>query len=97
MANFLAQASQVDGGAAAGFGIVILILFGGAAYFLPTIVAALRKVPSIGSVIVINLLLGWTFVGWVISMAMASRSQLAPVQVNFNQPPSPLRLPEVEQ
>ncbi|MCA1821314.1 MAG: superinfection immunity protein, partial [Pseudonocardia sp.] len=28
--------------------------------------------PDIGSVIVINLLLGWTFVGWVVSMAMAS-------------------------
>jgi hypothetical protein len=42
-----------------------------------------------GSVIVINLLLGWTFVGWVVSMAMASRSQLAPVQVNVNHPPSP--------
>jgi hypothetical protein len=29
-------------------------------YFAPTIVGAIRKVPNIGSVIVINLFLGWS-------------------------------------
>jgi hypothetical protein len=86
--TLLAQVSQADA-AGPGFGILILFLFGGAAYCLPAIVAAIRKVPNMGSVIVINLLLGWTFVGWVVSMAMASRSQLAPVQVNVNHLPSP--------
>jgi hypothetical protein len=46
---------------AAGAGL-LLVLVGFALYFLPTIVAAARKVPNIGSIVVINLFLGWTFV-----------------------------------
>jgi len=38
-------------------------------YFLPTLVA-LRK-PQAGPVFVIDLFLGWTFIGWVIALAMA--------------------------
>lgn len=45
-----------------------------ALYFLPAIVGAVRKVPNIGSVVVINFFLGWTFVGWVVALAMAVRS-----------------------
>ncbi|WP_201408107.1 superinfection immunity protein [Mycobacterium sp. 5-140-3-2] len=40
-------------------------------YFLPTIVAAYRSSPNTGSIAVINVFLGWTFIGWVISLAMA--------------------------
>lgn len=43
-------------------------------YFLPTIIAASRKVANVGSVAVINVLLGWTLIGWVVAMAMAARS-----------------------
>ncbi len=43
-------------------------------YFLPTIIAAVRKVPNVGSVAVINLLLDSTFIGWVVALAMAARS-----------------------
>ena len=39
-------------------------------YFLPAIVAAVRRA-HIGPVIVVNLLLGWTFLGWVVALAMA--------------------------
>ena len=49
--------------------IVVLAL-----YFLPTIVAVARKVTHQGSVIVINVFLGWTFVGWVVALAMACRT-----------------------
>jgi len=45
-------------------------------YFLPTIVAVLRRVPNSGSVLVINLFLGWSFVGWVVALAMAVRSKV---------------------
>lgn len=45
-----------------------------ALYFLPSIVAVARKVTHQGSVVVINLFLGWTFVGWVIALAMACRT-----------------------
>jgi hypothetical protein len=52
-----------------------LVLALAAAYFLPTIVARSRKVPNQGSVAVINTFLGWTFVGWVVALAMAARSR----------------------
>ncbi len=53
--------------------VVILALVCGL-YFLPTIVAASRHVTNVGSVAVINLFLGWTFIGWVVALAMAARS-----------------------
>jgi hypothetical protein len=57
-----------------GLGAVLLILLFVAAYFIPTIVANIRQVPSTGSVTVVNLFLGWTFIGWVVALAMAARS-----------------------
>jgi hypothetical protein len=46
--------------------IVIIVL-----YFLPTIIALARSKANVGTVVVINLLLGWTFLGWVVALAMA--------------------------
>jgi len=63
----------------ASIAVVIFFIIGIAAYWVPTIVAAVRKVPNLGSVIVINLFLGWTLVGWVVALAMAARSQVAPM------------------
>lgn len=42
-------------------------------YFLPTIVAFNRHVPSPWSVAVINTLLGWTLIGWAVALAMSAR------------------------
>lgn len=57
----------------AGLGFVALIVIIGV-YMLPTIVGAVRKVVNIGSVFAINLLLGWTLVGWAVALAMALRT-----------------------
>jgi Superinfection immunity protein len=54
---------------------VLLIAFGIAAYWVPTVVAGTRHVPNLGSVAVINGFLGWTVVGWVVALAMACRSR----------------------
>ncbi|WP_234313892.1 superinfection immunity protein [Streptomyces sp. NBRC 109706] len=43
-------------------------------YFVPTIIAFARGVRNAGSVLVVNLFLGWTLVGWVVALAMAARS-----------------------
>jgi ABC-type Mn2+/Zn2+ transport system permease subunit len=61
-------------------GIVVVI----ALYVLPSIIAATRsdKV-NVGSVIVINLLLGWTIVGWIVSLAMAVGSKNS-ITINNN-------------
>lgn len=40
-------------------------------YFLPTIVAVYADAPNTASIAVINVFLGWTFIGWVVSLAMA--------------------------
>jgi hypothetical protein len=38
-----------------------------ALYFLPTLVATMRGHRSAGSILALNLLLGWTFIGWAIA------------------------------
>lgn len=70
---WIAQAT--DGGGSAAAGIVIILLLSVGLYFIPTIVAAVRQVPNLGSVIVINLFLGWSIIGWVVALAMAARSK----------------------
>ena len=43
-----------------------------AAYFLPTIVAVLNsKCTNKIGIFILNLLLGWTFIAWVIALVMA--------------------------
>ncbi|MFJ6385087.1 superinfection immunity protein [Kitasatospora sp. NPDC092039] len=34
----------------------------------------MRGVPNRGSVIVVNVFLGWTVLGWIVALAMAARS-----------------------
>lgn len=49
-------------------GIVLFVL---SIYFFPTIVAINRRVLNKGGVIMLNLLLGWTLIGWIIALVMA--------------------------
>lgn len=39
-----------------------------ALYFSPTISAAWRKHKSVGAIFALNLLAGWTFVGWLVAL-----------------------------
>lgn len=43
----------------------------GLLYLIPTFVARGRAHHQVGSIAVINVFLGWTFVGWVVALAMA--------------------------
>lgn len=38
-------------------------------YLLPTIVAIVRSRTNTGSILVVNLFLGWTLIGWVAALA----------------------------
>ena len=40
-------------------------------YFLPTVIAVRRGKENAGAVFVLNLFLGWTFLGWVVSLALS--------------------------
>lgn len=55
--------------------VVVMILM---LYFLPTIIGAIRKVPNVVSVFVINFFLGWSLIGWVVALAMAARTAPPP-------------------
>jgi RsiW-degrading membrane proteinase PrsW (M82 family) len=42
-----------------------------AVYFLPTIVAASRHKRSENAIVALNLLLGWTLIGWIVALVWA--------------------------
>jgi hypothetical protein len=75
--------------------VAVLVLAGAgsaALYLLPVMIGAARRVPDLGAVAVINVLLGWTLAGWAVALAMSLRSvrPVPPaVQVMQNLPPSP--------
>jgi len=51
-----------------------------AAYLLPTIVATQSGSRNAASVAIVNLFLGWTFIGWVVALAMAVGGQTPSAQ-----------------
>lgn len=53
-----------------GFFLIVIII---AVYFLPTIVGWNTK--GVGSVFIINLLLGWTLIGWIVALIWAMNSK----------------------
>jgi hypothetical protein len=54
-----------------GLVVLILIVVGFFIYFLPCVVASSRGSASGGSVFLVNLLFGWTLIGWLIALVMA--------------------------
>ena len=48
-------------------GIIILLSL----YFLPTIIAFMRNKENKISILALNLFLGWTLIGWVLSLVWA--------------------------
>jgi hypothetical protein len=50
--------------------------FGFVFYFLPAIVALARHKRDAVSILVLNLLLGWTMIGWVIALVWALKQDL---------------------
>jgi hypothetical protein len=55
--------------AAMSAGAVLGLLF--VPYWIPTLIAFVRHHPSAGGIAVLNLLLGWTFIGWVVALVWA--------------------------
>lgn len=61
--------------------ILILLLFG--LYFLPSIIGYSHR--NFGSIFLLNLLLGWTFIGWIVALIWAvSNDQKETIIVNNN-------------
>lgn len=71
------------------FTAIVLVSLLVAAYLIPVMVGVARHAPDLGAIAVINILLGWTFAGWVLALALAMRSArpAAPVVLVQNAPP----------
>jgi len=54
-----------------GFVGIILFILSLAFYFLPTIVALIRGHRNALAISLLNFFLGWTFIGWVVSLVWA--------------------------
>ncbi len=53
------------------FILLLKLVIGGLAYFLPTVIAVKRRHASKKALFWTNLLLGWTFFGWIATTVWA--------------------------
>jgi hypothetical protein len=86
-----------DEGAAVG--VVLLLLFAVAIYFLPGIIAAARHKRNTVSIFALNLFLGWSLIGWVIALVWALAQDAPPPAVYYQGPvyqPQPPARPEAQ-
>lgn len=62
--------------------VAAIVFFAGAfvLYFCPSLVANRRKHPNETAIIILNFLLGWTVIGWVVSLVWAYST--SPAQAN---------------
>ena len=60
-------------------------------YFLPSILG--RKKRNFGAIFALNFLLGWTLVGWIVSLVWALSTDTQPTQVIVNQAAPPALVP----
>ena len=65
----------------------LIFIFG--LYFLPAIVAAVRHTHNATGILLLNLFLGWTVIGWCVVLAMAFCS--APWYAYYPPPACPRR------
>ncbi len=61
--------------------VIVLSVLGLSFVFLPTIVAIIRKHRQVVPILILNILLWWTFIAWAIALAWAF--------VKENPPPAP--------
>ncbi len=83
-AYVLADATSAYGGL--GIVLIFLWLVGIGVYFIPTIVAFRRDKSNKIPILVLNFFLGWSLIGWVVSLVWAlSNSEKQPQQIIIHQ------------
>ena len=80
-----AAASAVAGVGLGLFGLVWVVL-GSLIYFLPSIIAFARKRPNAAAIFVLNFFLGWSLIGWVVSLVWALTVDPVPQQIIVQTP-----------
>ena len=78
------------------FVVVLLCVLGFVIYFLPSFIAWNKR--NSGAIIALNILLGWTFIGWVVALVWsltADQPTVVLVQPPLQQvlPPAPMLCP----
>lgn len=68
-------------------GLAGIFLFG--AYFFPTLIALIRRKSNAGAIFILNFFLGWTFIGWIVSLVWAVSGNPQPTQVIINNSMTP--------
>lgn len=63
-------------------------------YFLPTLIAGFRNHNNLNSIVVINLFLGWTILGWIVALVWSVAN--SPVQPSNSAPIPPTESPTSE-
>lgn len=58
--------------------LLLLLVVGVLAYFLPAIIAKRRKHVNAGAILVLDLFLGWTVLGWIGALVWAMTSNAQP-------------------
>jgi len=48
-------------------GLIVILI----SYFIPTIIALIRKHRDATAIFILNLFLGWSLIGWIISLVWA--------------------------
>jgi ABC-type glycerol-3-phosphate transport system permease component len=70
--NLIAASSEIQPWFVAQFLVVMGgLVLGVLMYFLPAYAASRRRHPNTAAIAVLNVFLGWTFIGWVIALVWA--------------------------
>ena len=64
------------------FSILVFIFI----YFFPSIIANKQERDNLGAIFILNLLAGWTFIGWLAALIWAMTKDENKVPINHNQP-----------
>lgn len=84
----MGQVPSNEANGIAKLGSALFFLVAPALYLLPTYEASLNKQPNLTSIFLVNLLLGWTFLGWVGAMVWAFNKPSTVVVVDAPAPAS---------
>jgi hypothetical protein len=89
---FLLGQGRHDGGAnvAGFFALSVILLASVGLYLLPTYEAWRNKHPNAASIALLNVFLGWSLIGWVVSLVWAFKHQDAPAPMMTPRAAQPL-------
>ena len=70
---------------------LLLLFFLTVPYFVPTIIAMVRHKTNLLAIFMVNLLLGWTIIGWIVALVWAVAKETVDVQADVTAVAQPSR------